>query len=277
MSSNTDSLSFGRYLKSVRIEQQLTIEQIANETRIRPEYLLLLEEENYEKLPAEVFVKGFLRAYAKAMGINTDDIIQRYIANSASYYASCQPIETKADLYKKSKEKMRKRALLYCAVLCGIALCTVIIFFLQGKKNSSVRFEQARDDKSIDIIHEAETQNFDEQPEIALLPQKNEEVNEAPNEAIDDIQNTVPIVDDVKVAEKLLLKVKAIEKTWMRIVIDGSNSKEYILNAGESLQLEALSNFALTIGNAAGVTLTLNDKPVKALGRRGQVVNIHLP
>ena len=64
---NQQSFSFGRYLKSVRVEKEIALQRVANETRIGLNTLLLIENEDIGKLPAEVFIKGFLRAYAKVL------------------------------------------------------------------------------------------------------------------------------------------------------------------------------------------------------------------
>ena len=69
--------------------------------------------------------------------------------------------------------------------------------------------------------------------------------------------------------EKLLLGVVAVEDTWMKVVIDDRASREYSLKPGESLALEATSTLNLLIGNAGGVQLKLNGKPLDKTGKSG--------
>ena len=78
-------------------------------------------------------------------------------------------------------------------------------------------------------------------------------------------------------AEKMLLKIVGVGKTWLKILIDDQSAREYSLKSGDLLELEASSGYNLLIGNAAGVQITLNGKPVKVLGKSGQVVNLQLP
>ncbi|NNK84858.1 MAG: helix-turn-helix domain-containing protein, partial [Desulfobacterales bacterium] len=68
MTTEKKSLSFGRYLQDIRLSKGISLETVAEETRIRIDNLLLIEGENHDKLPDEVFVKGFVRAFAKAIG-----------------------------------------------------------------------------------------------------------------------------------------------------------------------------------------------------------------
>ncbi len=78
MESDKESLSFGRYLQAVRLEKKISLEQVSQQTRIGLGNLLLIEQEDFEQLPAEVYVKGFLRSYAKAVGADGDEVIRRY-------------------------------------------------------------------------------------------------------------------------------------------------------------------------------------------------------
>ena len=78
MASDKESLSFGQYLQSIRLEKKISLEKVSDETRIGLGTLKLIEKEEHENLPAEVFVKGFLRAYARAIGADGAEAVQRY-------------------------------------------------------------------------------------------------------------------------------------------------------------------------------------------------------
>ena len=79
------------------------------------------------------------------------------------------------------------------------------------------------------------------------------------------------------VSEKLLLKIRAIEETWLKVIIDNGDAMEYTVKLGDILELEAFSGYNILIGNATGVKLFLNDVPIEVPGRTGQVVTIQLP
>jgi hypothetical protein len=81
----------------------------------------------------------------------------------------------------------------------------------------------------------------------------------------------------IKPHEKLVLQITAIENTWVKLIIDNKDPKEYNLISGELLEIEALTGYNLLIGNAGGLELKLNDAPVPISGRIGEVVSIQLP
>ena len=77
--------------------------------------------------------------------------------------------------------------------------------------------------------------------------------------------------------EKLLLKMTALENTWVKVIMDEKESSEYALSSGDTIELEASNGYNLLIGNAGGIKLTLNDKAVFIPGESGEVVTMHLP
>ena len=74
-----------------------------------------------------------------------------------------------------------------------------------------------------------------------------------------------------------LLKVRALEQTWVRLARDDGSVKEYLLKPGEQVVWEATERFNLTVGNATGLDVSLNGRSVGPLGQPGQVVSLILP
>ena len=248
---NKNSLSFGRYLKAIRIEKGISLNKISEETRIRIDNLLLIEKEDHDRLPAEFFVKGSLRAYSKALGVDGDESVRRYISSLNAYQTNER---SEADFARLSTRFWPHLLLSLGAMICIIVLSVfaMSVFHSPLQTDSQVNTNVGNDNKTSK-----------------------------------DIDNIAPKVDNVreldsdlagKQSEKsLLLSIIAIEATWIKVIIDGRKPKEYSLKSGERLELEAFDGFNLLIGNATGVQLLLNDKPIKVLGKKGQVVNIQLP
>ncbi|HIJ56801.1 MAG TPA: helix-turn-helix domain-containing protein [Deltaproteobacteria bacterium] len=241
---NQQSFSFGRYLKSVRVEKGISLQTVAKETRIGLNTLLLIENEDIGKLPAEVFTKGFLRAYAKVIGADGDVAIHRYLSDNHAYQAA---VKRENDLFKSGARFWPRFLLAFSLMGCIIALT---LYFFNGFQ-----------------FHTMGTQK--ETP--LTIP----EHQEAP--AATEKSNPEPETDQNRMLPKLLLKVAAVKETWIKVQIDGQDSKEYQLKTGDHLELEASSGFNLLMGDAKGVELTLDDKPFKVSGKDGQVVTVQIP
>jgi cytoskeleton protein RodZ len=65
-------------LKEARDQKGITISKASEDTRISKKFLESLEKEDYKIFPAEVYLKGFLRIYAKYLGLNPEEILDDY-------------------------------------------------------------------------------------------------------------------------------------------------------------------------------------------------------
>jgi cytoskeletal protein RodZ len=257
MENIKNSPSFGRFLRTRRLEKGVNLEVISRETKIRMDVLLLIEQEDHNRLPAEVFVKGFLRAYAKVIGVDEDDVIRRYLSSLQVFKESAR---SEDDLIRLNKNYWPRLLLPIGALLCIIAFSVYVVSFFQGRPSTPApKSEQFRQQKEVvedikEIVEDIHDRTS-EPPEVSSPIEKHSEV----------------------ISEKLLLKIMALEVTWIKVIIDEKDPKEYVMHPGDHLEFEASSDFNLRIGNAGGVKLTLNDESLGVLGKSGQVVNVQLP
>lgn len=79
MITESDDISVGKILSDARKKKRLRYKKLSAELKIDEELLIALEKEDFEKIPGgEAYIKGFLRAYAKKLDVNPDEIIDRY-------------------------------------------------------------------------------------------------------------------------------------------------------------------------------------------------------
>jgi cytoskeletal protein RodZ len=70
---------FGDKFRKAREAKELSLDDVSNVTKISPRMLQAIEEQNFDRLPGGVFNKGFIRAYAKHLGLNAEDAITEYL------------------------------------------------------------------------------------------------------------------------------------------------------------------------------------------------------
>lgn len=73
-----ESLTLGEKLRKLRQQYRMSYAEIAKATRIQAKYLEYLEAGQYDKLPAEVYVRGFLKSYARHLGLDDDAFLKLY-------------------------------------------------------------------------------------------------------------------------------------------------------------------------------------------------------
>ncbi len=69
----------GKDLKKIRDELGISLEEISEMVKVRIVYLHAIENDQFEKTPSRIFLKGFLRAYAQCMGLDADVVTSRYL------------------------------------------------------------------------------------------------------------------------------------------------------------------------------------------------------
>ncbi len=118
---------FSAYLRAEREQASLTLADISRITKVPTPSLQRLEDGEFDKLPAEVFVRGFLRSYAKCIGLDPDEVVRKYAdtrkvdpkpepviltddtQEEMPGHATAAPIEVKAERSKRNEPSTRSR------------------------------------------------------------------------------------------------------------------------------------------------------------------------
>ena len=79
----TPALTFGEELRRERLIRGVSLEEISAATKISVRLLTALEASDVRKLPAPVFTRGFIRAYARHLGLDMDEMVNAYLADVA--------------------------------------------------------------------------------------------------------------------------------------------------------------------------------------------------
>jgi cytoskeleton protein RodZ len=77
-------VSFGAELQQERLKRDVSLESIAEATKVAPRYLHALEEDTYAKLPGGVFNRGIVRGYCRCLGLDEEEWLLRFQAYARS-------------------------------------------------------------------------------------------------------------------------------------------------------------------------------------------------
>lgn len=137
--------SIGQHLKRERELRQVSLEEMAQTTRIPLKMLNRIEEDRFEELPGEVFARGFLRSYTRALGIAESNVLERY-------QESCQRVdddEAPAPITAITPPERGRRF--------GIAIALVILLILFTLALSIVLRPRHRD-QPVELSYNVSTQ-----------------------------------------------------------------------------------------------------------------------
>jgi transcriptional regulator with XRE-family HTH domain len=231
---------FGRYLQSARLERGIRLEHVAEETRISLGTLEAIESEDFDRLPPDVFLKGFLRAFARAVGADAREALARYHERRR-----VRESEPEAPPAAAERSGGGWKLVLLLLLLAGLIAMSVLAYQYWSQRRAAQIFVPAPAAAAPSTVP-APPSEAAKRPKMPAIPRH-------------------------------VLVISAHDQVSVKVSIDQGTPSEYHLKAGGQLRLEAGSGFNLLVGNAAGLKLTLDDKPVPVPGKRGEVVNLQLP
>jgi cytoskeletal protein RodZ len=250
----------GEILKKKREELGYNLKEIAKTLRIRSDYLKAIEEGTFEKLPVEVYTKGYIRAYAKFLKTDPEIVIKDYMEKIAPPVIEKQPDPAAPAEHIVKEEKAAPRYSITAITLSAAATAALLIVL-------SLFFFAPEEPKTPLPEKTAPTS-------VALQPgspaQEKENTEKAKTETAANPQGE-------KTAKEHSLDILASDKTWILVTIDNTETKEMLLNKGESAKLSAKNGFSLKIGNAGGIKLIFDGNDMGVPGENGKVITLKLP
>jgi cytoskeletal protein RodZ len=82
----------GQYLKEHRVLKGMSLEEVSRATRVPVASIERIEADQFDELPGEVFVRGFLKAYARAVGVPAEEVLARYTASRRVAWVTPLPL-----------------------------------------------------------------------------------------------------------------------------------------------------------------------------------------
>jgi cytoskeleton protein RodZ len=245
--------SLGQELKKQRESRNISIDEMASSTKIVGRYLEALEQDRFDAMPGGFFIKGILRTYAKYVGLDENEILERY--KEAGVLDEEVKAKTPASL-PLPDQAGKKKTLQWIMAGAGIIIVLIVVSMLWRSRRPRPVAPAA-------------------QP-AAVLP-KAQVRTEALTPAQEPAQKPAekPAPEPAKEESKgLTMEFSFQEETWLQVFADGTLKIYGLFPAGEKARVQAEKEILLAVvGNAGGLSFLLNGKPGKMLGRPGEVLN----
>lgn len=229
--------SVGAKLKKARQEKNLTLEEVYQKTKIHLNTLKALEEDNFKAVGS--YTKGFLKLYAKFLGLNLNEIMNAYEKAVPSQIARPIKIMTQET---KDKPQSQQQTLKLRPSFWPLAIKIFIVLIILIITFSLIMF------LALKLKRKAATKD---KKDMASLR-----------------SNTTP----KKIPSKINLILRAKEDTWIQLAVDNDIVFRNVLKKGQVETWTAKEKAQLSVGNAGGLVLEVNGKLISPLGRRGQVI-----
>ncbi len=252
---------FGEHLKRERELRGVSRDEICTATRIGIRYLEALENEQWGVLPGGIFNRGFVRAVARFLGLDEDDLLAEYDLASRGEDPRLGPAITPPVPHESVKSPAVRFAVI--GTLCLIVLLGAG-WFARGwhsKMNGQAAHERGNAPTAVSVAG----------PENGA----------AVNPALENAAGSKPVLaasndHSGTASQGLELKIEAGKETSVSVSADGSKVFEGSMIAGQSRTFTAQNAIDISAKDAGALLLELNGQTLAPLGPPGQPGNLTL-
>jgi len=241
--------ALGERFRAAREARGLSLSDVAEQIRIRSVYLAAIEEENWTIIGAPVYVRGFLRTYARFLGMDPEEAVATF-GRAQPGGAGAQGSSARA-AGDEAAGRRRGAILIWIAGVVAVLLIAFVVY----NELTMRRAQTVASVTTAEPVSPSPSTQGSEPPSASpiqthvIMPQAPAGAQFGPN--------------------TLALVLSA--PSWLRVTVDGNVSMEGTFPAGTSKTFHG-KNALVRVGNAGGVEIYVDGKDVGKLGKTGDVV-----
>ena len=237
----------GSYLRAARRRRRVSIERAAEETRIRADYLMRMESDEFDFL-APAYVRGFLKTYARFLRLDPDPILEDFDRRYGSGRFESQQIialERHGRKHTPKEPRFSRSWSLAAFIAAGALLILGLVGLFSGEKEPEGRRDTA-------LVEPSGSPTTAAPPVDIALPSE-----------------SAPVTDSDRVAFTEGIEVEVIgldHECWLDITADGTKAFSGMLLPGDTQTFTADEEMNIVLGYAAGVELVINGQNIGTPG-----------
>jgi cytoskeletal protein RodZ len=234
----------GSRLRKERTEQSIPLEEVAAQTRIQTRLLNAIEEGRLDQLPEPVYIQGFIKRFAEALGLNGTEFASAFPTGSGLQFA-------KPSWRHLPAAQLRPIHLYLLYVLLVIAAVNGLSFLVSRSAVQVIKVE--------------------DYPQPTQQPPTGKNFAMANSQQKLDITKAVGVRQQTQEGKPVQVGITLKEQSWIRVVADGKTEFEGVLPEGTQRTWVAHQTLLVRAGNAGGVLVEFNDQMAKQMGAPGEV------
>ena len=256
-------ISVGQRLRQAREAKGLTVQQVAAQTKISSRYLQAIEADDPKSLPGIFFYKSFVQQYAGCLGVPIEELrwaLDRLAPPPERIVEQVSDLPEPQTQFLREPEPITSQLGFRVGVLVLMLIACSAVYAIWDKmqRNAIAQATLTPESKTIAKETAKEVEAAPVPPPVTTQPPPVSQP--APESALPPIS-----------VSKTSLLIKAKEQTWFRVTADGKVEFAGTLEPEQSKAFDGFDKASLLVGNAGGLDVTFNGKPMGAIGPRGQI------
>lgn len=245
-------LDLGFELKQLRLQKNLSLEQISEATKINIKYLEKIENNDFEFMP-RIYVRSFIKSYLRTLNVNEKEFLEVFDELTSQpatpkleeqkVKTSPQTSETKTEIEEQPVKpqlliqfNFASKKFLYLTVgVILLILISVLVFSSLSK--DTIGSDSIKQTNLVDVSISKISDEF----------------------------------SNIANKDSLTLGIRAKDSVWIQINIDNNKIEEVYMRKGDFKKFRGKNDFKLFVGNAGGITLYLNETELPFTGVKGSV------
>jgi cytoskeleton protein RodZ len=277
---------FGMRLKEQREKRGITLDQISQSTKIGHRFLEALEEDHFERLPGGIFNKGFVRAYARCVGMDEEQVVADYLTATGANQPKTGPAEEPPVIETPAETGPDRAAGLPWGIFATVLLIIAFSFAVWGfySRVTSAREKEsapaARVQSSVPpaepspVSEPASPQAGNELRPSSAPPPPSGSASPPPS-AIAASSGDTGARETTSTAtpasRDLVLRIKAREDSWLSITVDGEVTTQQTLAASAEKTVRARNEIVIRAGNIGALDFEFKGQQLPPQGELGEV------
>jgi cytoskeletal protein RodZ len=254
--------SFGLLARRQRESRRMTLEDVSSSTKIAVRYLHAIELEELARLPGGIITRGFVRAYAKCIGLDEAQGLQDFLASSeSSNEHRVTPAPMREALFTRCCDRVMRLplwSLAACFVAIGFGLMTLgseLRDFYESVREPSLR--QALPSEPLPVPSQQGDINVGQS---SHLPTRAEDSRHTLKSVLQQTSSAAPASAAFSKSQAFTVRIKAREDAWMSVRADGRLIFSETLIASTEKLLEAHEYIVIRAGNIGAVDFYFNGR-----------------
>lgn len=268
MSENEEKSTIGARLKAARTAKGLTIDDLQQITKIQKRYLIAIEDEQFDKLPGDFYVRAFVKQYADTVDLDGNALLEEYrdqlpSTHAETYVQNVDEVQPTRTASREQPTSPAGRVRNYLPTIIVTAIVVIILGFIWFMAVRTHAGSSSNDTASSSSVEVSSSKKASSKSSSKATSSSAKSSSKAKTQTIKQDGTSDTAYTMTNGASKNKVEIKSTKAAWTSVTINGTQTWQGTLTANGSHTVTLPSNASTVkfqLGNAVATSITINGK-----------------